>query len=305
MPAALFKVFRKMSLYDIEQKILGGLAEEWKRSQPVFSSDLYKILGITTMLHGRVTTLRTYAKSSTVTQNEVRALLDHVLLLVNRGLALVESRIMPFTDQGQRGRMLQVMTAKLRASFYHTLSLHHNGRLPSPAPLSNRAKPETHTPSATPRLLAIAQQLKSSPPENTTSSGTSFLTNPWAQPADANKGNVPPEDRPYSWGLTPLPPIGNVDKFIMSKQDHIPRTSILFQSASTLAKRLPGSATLRLAVILEQSIFLAECVGDEVAAEALARQGVNDCYAAEEGIEDLNFDDAVVLVTALRKYAKM
>jgi len=57
--------------------------------------------------------------------------------------------------------------------------------------------------------------------------------------------------------------------------------------------------------MLEHSIFLAECVGDEVAAEALARQAVNDCYAAEEGVESPDFDDAVVLVTALRKYARM
>jgi len=293
-----------MSLYDINQKILGELGEsakEWHPTHPVFSADLFKILGITTMLHERETTLRQYTESSSVTEIEARALLDHVLLLVKNGLAIVESRIMPFTDQGQRGRMLQVMTAKLRASFYHTLSQYHNESVNPPAPACTKATTTSHPASTTPRPSNIAQQLKPSP-EKTTSWGTSFLTNAWSQALDTDKGNVPPDDRPYSWGLQPLSSLDNIDNFIMSKQDNIPRTRVLFQSASTLAKRLPGSSPMRLAIMLEHTIFLAGCVGDETAAQSVSQRAVKDCYSAKEHIEGPDFEDAVVPMLALKKY---
>jgi len=292
-----------MSLYDIDQKILGASIKDWQRSHPVFSADLLKILGITTMLRERVTTLREYITSNSVAQIEVQALLDHVLLLVKSGLMVVESRIMPFTDQGQRGTMLQVITAKLRASFYHTLSQYHNESVKHHTPAGSKATSASHPTSTTPRPSTTTQQLKPSSPEKTTSSGTSFLTNPWAQATDTNNGNVPPDSRPYSWGLQPLSSLGNIDGFIMSKQDHIPRAKVLFQSASTLAKRLPGSSPLRMAIMFEQTIFLAECVGDEAAARSVARQGVTECYGSPEHIEGSDFDDAVVLMLALKKYA--
>lgn len=288
-----------MSLYSTEQKLLGALAKEWNRSYPVMSSDLYKILGITTTLHQRLNTMAQYRKSTSVAQYEVEALLHHILWLVREGLAVVESRIMPFTDQGQRGRMLQVMTAKLRASFYHVLSKYHNESAQNSATAGAKVTTTTHLTTTTPRLRTSTHLLKPSPPENTTSSSTSFLTNPWV--SDASKGILPPLNRPFSWKLETLS--GDIDKFIMAKQDHIPRTKILFQSASTLALRLAESSPLRLAIALEYCIFLTECAHDVATAGTTARQALKECYESGAHIDEDDFQDAGILVLELKKYA--
>jgi hypothetical protein len=295
-----------MATTAIDRKLLGNLAALVSRDHDAIGSDLFILLGLSVGLGDRITTMRRYLKSTNTPDVEMTALRYHILVLVREGIAMVETRIAPFTDVGQFGLALQIMTVKLRASFYHMLCLYHNKPpiVTRSVRKAKRGQAETaaithttqHRPVTLPHhpIPLNSDDPSSSPPEITVTSsdGTSasLNTNPWA-PA-----TLPPQ--PYAHNLPPFP-TGNAATFIIPLRDNIPTTLSLFETTLDLATQLPGSAPLRLSVMVDFCSFLRLCLKDEPRAKKLASEAVRAVYEAGEGMEDHEFDDAAALVALL------
>lgn len=297
-----------MATTAIGRKLLGNLAELVSRDHGTMGSDLFVLLGLSVSLADRVATMQRYIKSSDITDTEVTALRYHILLLIREGLAIVEARVAPFTDAGQFGLALQIMTLKLRASFYNILCLHHNEppivtsssrKTKHPAPEAETAiHPSQRHPSTPPPRAPDSPNIKdssTSPPEVTVTSSddtaASLITNPWS-PAR-------PIPQPYAKNLPPFPTTSNPATFIMPLRDNIPTTLSLFETALELAEKLPGSAPLRLSVVVDFCSFLQRCMNDGKRARKLASEAVKAVYQAHEGMEDSEFEDAAALVGLL------
>lgn len=279
-----------MASSEVDQKFLGKLAREVEPENPLLSSMLFKILGLSINLSEHLVKARKQRKLEPEKANESLDLHLHILWLAREGLVMLEQYVLPMV--GNSG-VLKVLAYKLRASFYHIFVLFHN------------------QPPVTTRFLST--------PELVSSTGAPGFAPP-ASRIDKGKGVARDDDYldpqqlpyrprgPYEGGAVAPPPGFGPEPpgaFLLPSVDYLPTAHRFFREAVALAdSTLWGSHSLRLSVKTEYSAFLYECVHDEDASRKLARKTINEVYEATEGIDNDMFQDACELVTVLGRMMK-
>jgi len=306
-----------MAASEIDQRILGHICRETEVSNPLLSSALYQVLGLSVRLSRKLFRARKVRRLDPTRDTKSLTLYHHIIWLAREGLAITEALILPFCQNGDRSRHCRVMAAKLRASFYHVFCLFHNN------PAVNYLSPKRTSPSSPGRREQEAKTrtrraaLRDAIPSMT--SEASYITNPYAAegPALSPPPSYPVPSIPSSGTpqgrRTPLRPPGlNLNgsppssaDFLMPSQNFVPVASVHFASAAILARKLlPGSDPLRLSVALEYCAFTWDCGKEYKAAGDIARQALRDVFKTQEGMDDADFEEANALVQAIAVIAK-
>lgn len=262
----------------VDRKFLGTLAKEVEQENPLLSSILFKILGLSSQLSEHLVKARKQRKFEPERAEESQSLYNHIIWLAREGLVMLENYVLPMVSNSG---VLKVLAYKLRASLYHIVVLFHNQ-----PPVSTRF---TSTP-------------------ETAGKGKGILRDPdWYGPG-GDLGAQPPAADQYEGGpVAPPPGFGREAPaaFLLPSGNYLPHANAYFQEAEALADRtLWGSHSLRLSIKTEYSAFLYECAHDEEASRKLARQTINEVYEATEGIDNDMFQDACELVTVLGRMMK-
>ena len=319
-----------MAVSQIEEKILGRLAKQTGPSNPLLSSSLYQVLGLSIMLSRKLVKARKLRKLDTSRDTKSLQLYHHIIWLAREGLTITEVHILPYCQNGDQGSECRVMAAKLRASWYHIFCIFHNH-----PPVSSRSHDSGTSPSNVLTPKANNGQTRQSPgrssrngKENSESrrrsgkaplrdpipsmtSDTSYVTNPYAAgPAQTPPPVGPPPPIPQERRRTPTRPPGlqpiNIPEtqaaasFLIPPLDFVPYAVEHFETAQRLANNLLSSShALRLSVSLEHAAFLGDCAKDHDRARRLARRTIKEVYESTEGLDDDEFADASALVQAL------
>lgn len=276
-----------MASSEVDQKFLGKLAKEVEPDNPLLSSTLFKILGLSINLSEHLVKARKQRKLEPEKTNESLDLYFHIIWLAREGLVMLEQYVLPMV--GNSG-VLKVLAYKLRASFYHIFVLFHNQ-----PPVSTRFL-------STPDLISITTATGFIPPRIDKGKGISG-DDDYLDPEVSYYPRGPYTGGPVAPppGFGPEPP----GAFLLPAVDYLPTAHRYFREAVALAdSTLWGSHSLRLSVKTEYSAFLYECVHDEDASRKLARKAINDVYEATEGIDNDMFQDACELVTVLGRMMK-
>ncbi|KAK4547322.1 hypothetical protein LTR36_000978 [Oleoguttula mirabilis] len=141
-------------------------------------------------------------------------------------------------------------------------------------------------------------------------SDASYVTNPYAGPAQTPPPAGPPPPIPTGARRTPTRPPGltpiNISptqaaaSFLLPPLNFVPLAREHFKTAQHLANSLLSpSHALRLSVSLEHAAFLWDCEKEQDRARRLARKTIKEVYASTEGLDDDEFADASSLVQAL------
>lgn len=271
-----------MASSEVDQKFLGKFAKAEEQTNPLLSSILFKILGLSINLSQHLVKARKQRKAEPTRPTEALDFYLHIIWLAREGLVMLEQYVIPMVN---RHSELKVLAYKLRASFYHIFVLFHNQ-----PPVSSQFMPATD-------------------PEATS-------TVPGAPPSKLDKGKGVASDEgsrsgatPYSRGGPVAPPPGfgpeAVGAFLLPAGDYLPQARRYFEEAVALAdQHLWGSHSLRLSVRTEYSAFLYECAHDAEESRKVARLTINEVYEATEGIDNEMFNDACELVTVLGRMMK-
>lgn len=310
-----------MASSDFDQRFLGRIAKQTEESNPLLSTSLYQILGLSMLLSKRLVRARKLRKLDTTRDTPSLAAYQHILWLSREGLSILELYVLPYAQDNQHGPECRVLSVKLRASFYHIFCLFHNQppvtstNLPSnesrygipPLPLSPRdgngqVRKADGTSGLSPSSKRTGKQPTLREPIDSITSETSFLTNPYA--AGGPVGTPSPGPMIAPPGLNPVP-IPQPSSFLLPPLNFVPLAGGFFTTASAYATAyLPGSHPLRLSVALEHSAFLWDCVHDHEGSRRLARRAIKDVYRAEEAMDDVDFEDAADLVRTLGRMMK-
>ncbi|KAF2745158.1 14-3-3 protein [Sporormia fimetaria CBS 119925] len=310
-----------MASLDFDQKFLGRIAKQTEHTNPLLSSSLYQILGLSVLLSRRLIRARKLRKLDTSRDTPSLAAYQHILWLSREGLSILELYVLPYAEDNQHGPECRVLSVKLRASFYHIFCLFHNHppvtatNMPAadqrsgipPLPLSrepeNGRSQKNGTPvGQSPSSKKAGKQPMLREPIDSITSETSFLTNPYAAGGPVGTPSPGPLNAPP--GLHPIP-IPQPSSFLLPPLNFVPLAGGYFTTASAYATAfLPGSHPLRLSVALEHSAFLWDCVHDHEGSRRLARRAIKDVYRAQEAMEDSEFDDAAELVGILGRMMK-
>lgn len=263
----------------VDRKFLGTLAKEVEPENPLLSSTLYKILGLSDRLSGLLVTARKQRKLAPQRAAESQHLHHRILWLAREGLVMLEQYVLPMVTNSNQ---LKVLAYKLRASLYHIVVLFHN-------------QPPVHAPFVPPPMQ---------PPKVDKGKGIARDDDDFFVPSDpAHQAAAA-----YDGGPVAPPPGFSTEPgaaFLLPVGDYLPCALKCFRDAEDLADRtLWGSHSLRLSIKTEFSAFLFECVHDEEASRKLARKTINEVYEATEGIDNDMFQDACELVTVLGKMMK-
>ncbi|KAF2092981.1 14-3-3 protein, partial [Rhizodiscina lignyota] len=310
-----------MASSDVDQKYLAQQAQFTSHSSPLMSSSLFQILGLSVMLARKLVRARRLRRLDTSRDTKSLQLYHHIIWLSREGLAILQTFVLPYTQEGQHGPELQVLAAKLQASFFHVFCLFHNNppitqtSIPSatipPVPLSPRAgNGQTRRDRTPPDASTQRKPPTLRDPVPSYTSEASYLTNPYASvpPGTAISPPSGTIHSPSSTRRSPAAPPGLApirqptpsSSFIFPAQNFLPATSSYFNLATSLAAQLlPGSHPLRLSVAIEHAAFLWDCVRDGDGSRAMARRAIRDCHAAKEGLSDADFEDAAECVGVL------
>ncbi|KAJ9627982.1 hypothetical protein H2203_003201 [Taxawa tesnikishii (nom. ined.)] len=316
-----------MAASDIDQKILGRLCKQAAASNPLLSSCLYQTLGLSVLLSRKLFRARKLRKLDTSRDTKSVQLYHHIIWLSREGLSITEVYILPYCQDGEQGPECRVMAAKLRASFYHVFCLFHNhppvGQLSPVTSASKTGNGQTRQPSAQQTRSRDNKSAFRDPIPSYTSDA-SYITNPFAMggPAQTPPPSypVPPlpsiATPPRHRTPTRLPPGLNIPRtgppsppssasYLLPPLNFVPAARTYLANAASLAtKLLPGSDPLRLSVQLEYAAFLWDCAREEETARQVAKTAIRDVYAAPEGMDDAEFEDAAGLVRALGGIAR-
>lgn len=297
-----------MASSEVDQKYLGTFAANLASDNPLLSSTLYKLLGLSVILAKQLIKARKLRKLDPTRQTKSLDLYFHILWLSKEGLILVEQHVLELVKYYEE---LKVLSYKLRASFYHIFVLFHNN------------------PSIT-AVSPVARQIRTPP----------GLVSPHGQQADKGKAPAsfapsPPESRassvqpshPLETGQWPLPsssrynpnlphnghkPVDNYANtnsapgdFLIPFQDYIPLALRAFEEANSLSESLLwGSHPLRLSVKTEFCAFLYDCCKDYERSRQLAKKTIAEVYNSPEGMDDEMFTDAAELVGVLGRMVR-
>lgn len=262
----------------VDRKFLGTLAKEVEQENPLLSSTLFKILGLSDRLSGLLVTARKQRRLGPQKAAESQHLHHRILWLAREGLVMLEQYVLPMVTNSNQ---LKVLAYKLRASLYHIIVLFHN-------------KPPVHAvfqPNSEPAPLRVdkGKGIARGDDESEAEQASPY----WGQ---------------YEGGPVAPPPGFGTEvgaAFLLPVGDYLPQAMKCFKDAEDLADRtLWGSHSLRLSIKTEFSAFLFECVHDEEGSRKLARKTINEVYEATEGIDNDMFQDACELVTVLGKMMK-
>ncbi|TDZ22513.1 hypothetical protein Cob_v004577 [Colletotrichum orbiculare MAFF 240422] len=281
-----------MASHEVDQKFLGKWAKLVEPDNPLLSSMLYKILGLSLSLAEQLVVAKKQRRPDASRTPQSLDLLLHIVWLSREGLVMLQQYVIPMVGNHTE---LRVLAFKLRASFYHIFVLFHN-------------KPAVSTIGvATPDTMAGF-----TPPPKL-DKGKGIARDDWnssqgsIQPTHALEGgpvNPPPgfasSSSHHSRNTSDLPAA-----FLEKPRDFLPEAHRYFREAIALAdEHLWGSHSLRLSVKTEYAAFLYDCVRDFDASRKVARDSISEVYEATEGMDDDMFADACELVTVLGKMMK-
>ncbi|TKA25691.1 hypothetical protein B0A50_05786 [Salinomyces thailandicus] len=321
-----------MAVSHIEEKILGRLARAAEPSNPLLSASLYQVLGLSILLSRKLYRARRLRKLDITRDTKSLQLHHQIIWLAREGLSITEVYILPYCQDGAQGPECRVVAAKLRASLYHVFCLFHNHPpINSASPQSGKSRSTSSSGRTVKAKNGISQSSpKRSPrqskegdetrrragkpvfrdPIPSMTSDTSYVTNPFAGPAQTPPPAGPPPPIPIEARRTPTRPPGltpiNISpqraaaSFLLPPLNFVPMAKEHFDTAQHLATSLLAPAhALRLSVSLEHAAFLWDCEKDFELAKKIARQAIKDVYASTEGLDDDEFADTSALVQAL------
>ncbi|WPG99220.1 Hypothetical protein R9X50_00203100 [Acrodontium crateriforme] len=313
-----------MAASHIEEKILGRLAKQTAPTNPLLSSSLYQVLGLSILLSRKLNRARRVRRLDITRDTKSLQLYHQIIWLAREGLSITEVYILPHCQDGDQIPECRVMAAKLRASFYHVFCLFHNH--PPISTISSRSPDSTSSPrpprtpisrvspgkspqDGTGRRRARKSSLRDPIPSMT--SEVSYVTNPYAVPAQTPPPPGPPPPIPseanrrtptHPPGLAPIniPSPRAAASFLLPPLNFIPLTRSHFENAQYLSNNLlyPAHA-LRLSVALEFTAFKWDCEKDHERARRLARRAIKEVYTSTDPLDDEEFDDAADLVNIL------
>lgn len=281
-----------MASSEVDQKFLGRFAENIGTDNPLLSSMLFKVLGLSVILAKQLVRARKLRKTDPARAAKSLDLYFHIIWLAREGLVMVEQYILPMVaGYGE----LKVFSYKLRASFYHIFVTFHN----TPPVNSGSTPRQVTTPPglASPRPLKID---KGKAPDRGTPIPESRSSS--VQPTHALEGGPVGGPRPDGFDFNKPPQSAN---FLLPARNYIPTALECFQEASELAESvLWGSHPLRLSVKVEFCAFLYDCMHDAEGCRRLAKTTIAEVYNAQEGMDDDMFEDAAELVGTLGRMMK-
>ncbi|KAI9158800.1 hypothetical protein HJFPF1_06798 [Paramyrothecium foliicola] len=276
-----------MASSEVDQKFLGRLAKTVENDNPLLSSMLFKILGLSLNLAQLLVAAKKQRRPELKSSPLYLKRVLHILWLSREGLVMLQQYVIPMVGNYVE---LKVLAYKLRASFHHIFVLFHNQ--PPVSSMGNWTPEAVAAAMGTPpkvdkgKGLAAAEDLISRPSS--------------VQPTHPMEGGPvgpPPGFEPQ---VALLPP-----SFLLPAEDYLPTAHQYFKDAVELADSLLwGSHSLRLSVKTEYAAFLYECVHDEEGSRKLAKETIAEVYDATEGMTDDMFNDACELVTVLGKMMK-
>nr|POE50130.1 hypothetical protein CFP56_71593 [Quercus suber] len=314
-----------MAVSFVEEKILGRLGRQSEASNPLLSSSLFQVLGLSILLSRKLVKARKVRRLDTARDTKSVHLYHHIIWLAREALSITEVYILPYCQDGEHGPECRVMAAKLRASLYHLFCLFHNNppvsavaaRSPASSDSTKSSTPERNRPAgSSPGHSSKYEKEKSSrrkaekaplrDPIPSMISDASYVTNPYAGLASSST----PPPIPTSERRTPSRPPGlkqikisspqAAAAFLLPPLNFVPMAAQHFATAQHLAESLLAPAHgLRLSVSLEHSAFLWDCEKDHFRAQRLARKTIRDVYTSSEGLDDEEFADASLMVRAL------
>ncbi|KAF2796244.1 14-3-3 protein [Melanomma pulvis-pyrius CBS 109.77] len=307
-----------MASLDFDQKFLGRVAKQTASTNPLLSSSLYQILGLSVLLARRLVRARKLRKLDTSRDTPSLLSYQHILWISREGLSILELYVLPYAQDNQHGPECRVLSVKLRASFYHIFCLFHNQppvtatNMPTTDPRAAGAPPLPISPRTgngqarknelSPPSRRTGKQPMLREPIDSITSETSFLTNPY--PSGGPVGTPSPGPTNLPPGLNPVP-IPQPSSFILPPLNFVPLAGGYFTTATAYATSfLPGSHPLRLSVALEHSAFLWDCLHDHEGSRRVARRAIKDVYRAQEAMDDTEFEDAAELVGILGRMMK-
>lgn len=274
-----------MASSEVDQKFLGKWAKSVETDNPLLSSMLYKILGLSLSLAEQLVVAKKQRRPDLPRAPQSTDLIFHIVWLSREGLVMLQQYVIPMVGNHTE---LRVLALKLRASFYHIFVLFHNKPAVSTIGIST---PDTMAGLTPPRL----DKGKGIAREDWNSSQGSI------QPTHALEGgpvNPPPGFAPRNTSDLPA-------AFLEPPRDFLPEAHKYFKEAIALAdEHLWGSHSLRLSAKTEYAAFLYDCVHDADASRKLAKDTISEVYEATEGMDDDMFADACELVTVLGKMMK-
>ncbi|KAK5702331.1 hypothetical protein LTR17_022405 [Elasticomyces elasticus] len=327
-----------MAVSQIEEKILGRLAKQTAPSNPLLSASLYQVLGLSILLSRKLHKARRVRRLDVTRDTRSLQLYHQIVWLAREGLSITEVYILPYCQDGEQGPQCRVMAAKLRASLYHVFCLFHNNppiSTISPRSQETKSSPSSgrtqkgdnggqprRSPGKSPRSTKEGSEKRRRAgssgfrdPVPSMASEASYVTNPYAGPAQTSPPPGPPPPIPIEARRTPTRPPGlapiNITaaqasaSFLLPPLNFIPMTEEHFDTAQHLANSLlPPANALRLSIALEHSAFLWECGKQYDRSVRLAGRAVRTVYDSQEGLDDEEFADASALVQNLAAIVK-
>lgn len=317
-----------MALSQIEEKILGRLAEQTAPTNALLSASLYQVLGLSILLSRKLYRARKLRKLDNTRDTKSLQLYHHIIWLAREGLSITEVYVLPYCQNGEQGPECRVMAAKLRASLYHVFCLFHNH---PPISQINARSPESGSPSSSTKTSkgmngASGRSSSKSPKKGDEASDSrrrpgkaalrdaipsmvseaSYVTNPYASGQTPPPGLfLPAEARRTPTRPPGLPPINipasqAAASFLLPPLNFLPMVREHFTTAQHLASNLLSAThALRLSIALEHAAFLWDCAKEYEQARKLARRTIREVYSSSDGLDDDEFADASALVQAL------
>lgn len=283
-----------MASSEVDLKVLGNFAATINYDDPFLSAMLYRVLGLSVMLSGKLLRARRLRRLDPTRETKSLQLYHHIIWLSREGLLILEQYVLPMVE---RYVELKVLAYKLRASFYHIFVLFHNQpaiHSPGIVSIPGNASLQEGDGNAGPKASLKVKVSKSSKPEETSTPRETRETSLPAQSASRH----PP-------GLAPVQPPKPASSFLLPAMDYTATATACFNHSAALAdKLLPGSHPIRLSVKLEYAAYLHDCLHDPGASRRVAKQAIADVYNAQEGMDDESFEDAAEIVRILGKMIK-
>lgn len=275
-----------MASSEVDQKFLGRLAKAVENDNPLLSSMLFKILGLSLNLAEQLVAARKQRRPEPAASPAFIKRVLHILWLSREGLIMLQQYVIPMVGNYVE---LKVLAYKLRASFHHIFVLFHNQ-----PPVSEMIN---WSPEAIEMAIKQAtQQDKSRPVTGDDAQSMSSSIQP-THPLEGGPVLPPPG---FEAHIAPLSP-----SFLIPIDDYLPMAHRHFKEAVALADHLLwGSHSLRLSVKTEYAAFLYECAHDLDGSRQMAKETIAEVYEATEGMDDDMFNDACELVTVLGKMMK-
>lgn len=273
-----------MASSEVDQKFLGRMAKAVENDNPLLSSMLYKILGLSLNLAEQLVAIKKQRKPDPLASPLFLKRLLHIIWLSREGLVMLQQYVIPMVGNYVE---LKVLAYKLRASFHHIFVLFHN------------QPPVSHMANWTPEVVSAAlnPSLKADRVEDSVIDENLIPRPSSVQPTHPLEGGPVGPPPGFEASATLLPP-----SFLLPAEDYLPAAHEHFKEAVQMADALLwGSHSLRLSVRTEYAAFLYDCLHDADASRKLAKDTIAEVYDATEGMDDDMFTDACELVTVLGK----